>query len=241
MIEIYTVSLQSFSDSTNWESLLAAFFFVERERILRFSRAEDRVRRIVSHLLVSTLVAEKLSLKYRDLLYKRGEYGRPYLGLKGAPSFNVSSSGNLVVAAIAHEAVGIDTERCEGMDRATMKLLLGQAEEKFRAEHASEEEQQLFYSRWTMLESWLKAEGTGLHDQHPLSSFAPEREGKYYRTPALEPGAASWVIEALQIQNLEPEPTTYALSVCRRPQEKPASEIQRLDGNELVRRFLMLL
>ena len=238
-IEIWAVSLHSFSTLTEWERLLSVFGPAERERILRLSREEDRLRRTASHLLVSTLLGEKLELRYRELPFKREDYGKPYLGLEHAPFFNASHSGSLTVCALADHAVGIDMERCEPLEIESVRMLLGRFGGLPSNERERQEDLRFFYTRWTMLESWLKAEGTGLHEKYPLSSFIPEWDGACFRVHAQDSRRPPWAIDTLEIQL--PEQLPYALAVCRRPQEISASEVGWLAGDNLVRRFLMLL
>lgn len=206
---------------------------------MRLSREEDLRLRIASHLLVATLLGEKSGLGYRELLFKKGPYGKPELDLEGAPFFNHSRSGRLAVCALAEHPIGIDVERCDPIDAQTIRLLLGMPEETASNGQTRQEELRFFYARWTMFESWLKAEGTGLHEKYPLSAFVPEPEGVYFRANALDECSPPWVIEPTEIG--WPEPTRYRLALCRKPQESPASQVELLDGDELVRRFLMLL
>ncbi|WP_179218701.1 4'-phosphopantetheinyl transferase superfamily protein [Saccharibacillus sp. O23] len=140
---------------------------------------------------------------------------------------------------MAEHPIGIDVERCDPIDAASVRLLLGTPAETAPNGRTPEEELRFFYARWTMFESWLKAEGTGLHENHPLSAFAPEPDGACFRVDSLKKDSPPWVIETTEIEL--PEPTGYRFALCRRPQESPASEIELLNGDELVRRFLMLL
>ncbi len=238
-IEICAVSLHSFSVSTDWNRLLSVIRPAERDRISHLSRREDRLLRIASHLLVSTAIGEKLGLRYQECPFERGNYGKPYLDAADAPFFNLSYSGDMAVCALAHHPVGIDVERCDPIEAESLRLLLGKPADARADEEEQREELRFFYSRWTMLESWLKAEGTGLHERYPLSSFVPRQDGRCFRVRALEEGLPPWVVESREME--WPAPGRYALAVCRRPEEPSASEVTLLNGDQLVKRFLMLV
>lgn len=191
-------------------------------------------------MLVSISLGEKLGVGYRELVFRRGGYGKPYLHRDQAPRFNASTSGALVVCAIAQTEVGIDVERVAPLEVSAMRLLLGYSESARQA-HLSEEKKLIaFYERWTMLESWLKAEGTGLHDEHPLAAFAPKSvDAKRFYMDARQPGTAPWILTPLNVA--PPVPEQYALAVCQRPEEDWAEEVLLLDGFELEKRFRTLL
>lgn len=192
-------------------------------------------------MLLSIRLGEKLGVGYRELIFQRGGYGKPYLDRDQAPRFNVSTSGALVVCAIAQTEVGIDVERVEPLEVSTMRLLLGNSEDVWRQPRVSEKEElDAFYERWAMLESWLKAEGTGLHDEHPLAEFVPKPvDSKRFYMDARQPGMTPWMLTSLNVA--PPAPEQYALAVCRRPEEDWTEEVAWLDGIELARRFRTLL
>jgi len=198
------------------------------------------LRKAASHMLLAIALGEKLGAGYRELIFRRGDYGKPYLERDQAPRFNVSTSGALVVCAIARTEVGIDVERVAPLETSAMRLLLGHAQSAGQAYSSVEEELDAFYERWTMLESWLKAEGTGLHDEYPLAAFAPKSIApKRFRTEARQPGMIPWILTSLNVAPSVPE--HYALAVCRRPEEDWAEEVLLLDGMELAKRFRNLL
>ncbi|GGO05545.1 hypothetical protein GCM10010969_32060 [Saccharibacillus kuerlensis] len=207
--------------------------------MIRQVRKEDRLLKAASHMLVSVLLGERLGIGYRELVFRRGKYGKPYLDYEYAPSFNLSHSGKLVVCALADLEVGVDVERSDPLDAAVIRTLLGETSPAAIGGLAEPEELQSFYERWTMLESWLKAEGTGLSGDCMLASFNPRCEGQLFRAEASDCDSKPWIIERLSLGLPISEP--YVLSVCRRPEERPASEINMLDASSLAQRFCRLI
>ena len=206
---------------------------------MRFAREEDRFSRAVSHMLVSALLGERLQLRYEELIFRRNGYGKPYLDQPGAPAFNLSHSGRVVVCAAADTEVGIDVEQIEPLDRATLQTMLG-PEAAERTKRMTETETiDFFYGRWTLLESWLKAEGTGLNNKHTLETFAPRFDGESWVIDPGKPEGTSWALARLAIDS--PFPERYALAVCRKPQESLPDHVPFIEVPELIARFRALL
>ncbi|MDR2129907.1 MAG: 4'-phosphopantetheinyl transferase superfamily protein [Odoribacteraceae bacterium] len=107
---------------------------------------------------------------------RRAEKGKPYLtGIEGL-YFNISHSGDLVVAAFSEREVGIDIER-HGRGRMEIASRFFHAGEVATLLAASEEERaRLFIDYWAIKESFLKYLGTGL--TRPLSAFRVEKGGR---------------------------------------------------------------
>nr|WP_172254655.1 4'-phosphopantetheinyl transferase superfamily protein [Saccharibacillus deserti] len=206
---------------------------------MRFAREEDRFSRAVSHMLLSALLGERLQLRYEELIFRRSGYGKPYLDLPGTPAFNLSHSGRMVVCAVAHTEVGIDVERIEPLDRATLRTMLGAEAAGRTARMTEAETTDFFYGRWTLLESWLKAEGTGLNNKHTLETFAPRFDGESLVMDPEKPEGTSWALGTLALDS--PFPERYALAVCRKPQESLPGHVQFIEVPELIARFRALL
>ena len=239
-IDVSAVFFHPFSTEKDWSGLISAFHPAEQARISRFAREEDRLRKAASHMLLAIMLGEKLGAGYRELIFRRGGYGKPYLDRDQAPQFNVSASGALVVCAVAQAEVGIDVERVAPFEASAMRLLLGHSESEGPAGSSEQEELEAFYERWTLLESWLKAEGTGLHDEYPLAAFAPKPIApKRFHMEARQPGTVPWILTSSNVAPSVPE--QYALAVCRRPEENWTEEVLLLDGEELAKRFRALL
>jgi 4'-phosphopantetheinyl transferase len=102
----------------------------------------------------------------------RGAHGKPYLAGDDGLYFNVSHSGDYVVAAFADREVGIDIER-RGRARMEVADRFFHAGEIAALWSAGEEtRRRLFTDYWAIKESFLKYLGTGL--SRPLSTFRVE-------------------------------------------------------------------
>ncbi|NGZ77571.1 4'-phosphopantetheinyl transferase family protein [Saccharibacillus alkalitolerans] len=236
---MHAVFLHRLPAASDWNRLISAFLPAERARIQRLKREEDRLLKAASHMLVSVLLGERMGIGYEDLPFRRGVRGKPYLAADASPSFGISRSGRLAVCALADTEVGIDVERRDFLDADTVRALLGRSAGASGERRAAPDELQFFYERWTMLESWLKAEGTGLTDERTLASFEPRTEEAAFRVEASEAGADPWMIDSYSL--VLPDSERYALALCRRPEERRAAEVEFLEASVLERRFRMLL
>ncbi|MFM7652889.1 MAG: 4'-phosphopantetheinyl transferase family protein [Vulcanococcus sp.] len=135
----------------------------ELERLERLRRAADRERFLLGRGVLRLTLGHWLGRDPAGLVFSNGPHGKP--GLDGAPRFNLSHSGDLVLLAFhATREVGVDVERQRpGLEwqaiarRTFAPKRLAQLE----ALPASQREG-AFLAEWCRLEAELKARGTGL-------------------------------------------------------------------------------
>ena len=169
---------------------LAAFVSAERrERIGRFRRREDRMRSLLAELLARMLLARRLHAAPGDIRFGRDRFGKPRC-VSGPAHFNLSHSGEWVVAAVSGREIGVDVERIDPrMDLSLADRLFTPAE---RAYFESEEQgrRERFFELWTFKESYIKCTGTGL--SVPLASFSvvPGPDGTATIAPCTDGGSA---------------------------------------------------
>lgn len=141
-----------------------------REAVKGMRSEKVRLTRLAGETIVRQ-TAEKLrgpQAARGDIL--RSAHGKPYLcGVTPALYFNISHSGDYVVAAFSDAETGIDIEKKTAC-RMEVARRFFHPEETARLEAAGEEERrQLFFDYWTIKESFLKYTGSGL--TAPLSGF----------------------------------------------------------------------
>jgi 4'-phosphopantetheinyl transferase len=151
----------------------------ERERHGRFVFEKDRRLFLAARVLVRTVLSRYAAVDPADWRFDAGSHGRPHiagpaLGLAEGLHFNLSHAPGLVACAVsaAHPATGVDVER---LDRARDPLALADRYfapsevEALRACPAADRAL-LFFTFWTLKESYIKARGLGL--ALPLDGFA---------------------------------------------------------------------
>ena len=92
----------------------------------------------------------------------KGEHGKPYLKRFPQICFNISHSNGIAVCAISQSGVGIDVERIGTFRSAVARRVLTEKEIEFLETLTEHERGEMFYRFWTLKESYLKLDGSGL-------------------------------------------------------------------------------
>jgi 4'-phosphopantetheinyl transferase len=153
---------------------------VRRRKIGEYHFQADRLRCLAGGLLIEQAVRGK------DIFF--GSFGKPYV--PGGPFFNLSHSGNYVILALSEVSpLGIDIEKQREDD------YLALAEQVF---HLKEMEfflktpgKELFFTLWTLKESYIKMTGLGFSLDSRRFSVLPwldSREPPFFHTLTFIPG-----------------------------------------------------
>jgi 4'-phosphopantetheinyl transferase len=139
----------------------------ERARAARFVRVEDRARHLLGRALARRLLSARLGVAARTLSFETDARGKPRLAAPGAPSFNVSHSGDWVVCAVAdgEASVGTDVQRLEpGMIRPDDYGRVFGPCERAAIGGAGDADARIaaFGRAWARKEAILKATGVGI-------------------------------------------------------------------------------
>ena len=145
--------------------LQASLSCAELERLQRYRLPEDADRFLLGRGLMRRWLAQLLGCSAADLPFTSLGHGKPMVA--GAPPFNVSHSGDLILLAVHRQrAVGVDLERDrERFDwQSIARRYLGEAVvQRLRHDHPDEQAQRrAFLLEWCCLEARLKADGRGL-------------------------------------------------------------------------------
>ena len=151
-----------------YEGLLPFVSEEKRRRVMRLRSAADKKLSLLADILVRCAVCQTHPIKNKDLVFRRTDFGKPYL--TGYPSFqyNIAHTRDALVVGISQEAVGIDIEKVRPADLRIAKRFFTPHEVAWIVA----EEQAVdarFYEIWTKKEAYLKWLGKGLCI--PLSSF----------------------------------------------------------------------
>ena len=145
--------------------LQASLSSAELERLRRYRLPEDADRFLLGRGLMRRWLAQLLGCSAADLPFTSLGQGKPMVA--GAPHFNVSHSGDLILLGVHRQlAVGVDLEwdRQRLAWQAIARRYLGEAVlQRLRHHHPDEPAQrQAFLLEWCCLEARLKADGRGL-------------------------------------------------------------------------------
>ena len=117
-----------------------------------------------------------------DSLLAKGKNGKPYIKDRPDIHFNISHCSGMVVCAFADQPVGVDAEAVRPVRDPLIRRVLhereiqvlsryGKIAEKGRRvgpeekDTRSQEFLRLFFRYWTLKESWLKQDGSGLTEE----------------------------------------------------------------------------
>lgn len=162
VIHLWTVRLDAPARAAGAAGVLSR---EELWRSYRFRHTRDRERYIAAHAALRNILAAYVGASPEALRFRRGEWGKPYLDLPHAPSFNLAHTGELALLAVARDGeVGVDVERvspvpdCLDLARAYLSVR--------ECEHLTalpDTERSLAFLRcWTRREAVVKATGLGL-------------------------------------------------------------------------------
>lgn len=137
---------------------------LEKERMLRYRKADDRCRFVYAHVLKRVLLAAILKSSPFDLEFEFTSTNKPLL-LNSTLHFNLSHSFDTVAIAVnRRDVVGVDVEQVrESFDyhdfikknyHADEIAIIEQDKDGFAHEH--------FFKYWSRKESLLKATGLGV-------------------------------------------------------------------------------
>jgi 4'-phosphopantetheinyl transferase len=136
--------------------LLALPAFMQKE-ILAYRYPDDRKARLLARYIISDhLKKTESDARLEDWETTAGH--KPYI--PGAPCFNISHSGEMVVVAFDSNPVGIDIEALEYIDISSLiKELAIEEQEHIRAAGSC---YRTFLRIWSRKEAYLKATGPGI-------------------------------------------------------------------------------
>lgn len=141
------------------------------DKIKRLRITDDKLRCLGAGLLIN-FIKEKYKIDGEVLIDK---FGKPYFNNSDI-SFNISHSGNYVVAAVSKHGIGVDIQRIkQDKHRIAEKNFLPSECEYINEIEDDAVKQQRFCEIWTIKEAYLKNIGIGL--RKPLNSFEVSLDG----------------------------------------------------------------
>lgn len=147
-----------------------------RKKVNAFARSNDSQRSLLGELLARHLLHKATGEPLPDEAFTTGDKGKPaHDGFRGI-HFNITHSGEWVAVALSSGSVGVDVERMRKIPEGLARRFFSEAENQWLDSAKSEAEQKdIFFTLWTLKESFLKAIGTGLTKS--LSSFTILKKG----------------------------------------------------------------
>lgn len=141
----------------------------KRKKVEFHQNKKNAYLSLFGEFLVRYVLIRDYQINKKDIQLKYNEYGKPELaGVKNL-HFNISHSGQWIVAAIDSSPVGIDIEHVAHIDISLFKNHFSTEEYSSLIEKTIPEQVPFFYELWTLKESYIKQTGAGL--SLPLDIF----------------------------------------------------------------------
>lgn len=162
MLKVYFADVSPLNDDALYARALARLSPYRRAKAERFVFRRDRNLSAGAGLLLDHALRE-FGLREAEARYAEGEHGKPFLADRPGLCFNLSHSGERVMAVICDREAGCDVERTAPADLALARRVFREEEYRLVAGPAAPEERaEAFFRLWTLKESYLKATGLGL-------------------------------------------------------------------------------
>ncbi|GGG04688.1 4'-phosphopantetheinyl transferase [Paenibacillus aceti] len=228
MIQIYMTPLRTNMNPIYIENLLQQLPAPKRDRIGRFTRQEDAYRSLMADILSRWLVCSHLHIKNRSLQIEQAAYGKPMVQGVSELHFNHSHSGQWIVSAISDAPIGIDVERISDIDLRIAERFFSNQENSDLNALSPQARTDYFFELWTLKESYIKAEGSGL--SLPLSSFTVRKQGEQIQLDTENS------FKHCFFRQYSPDPL-HKMAVCAQSTDFPI-QAEIIDFNELYERFM---
>jgi len=138
-----------------------------RAELARFKFVIDSKLSMYAELLVRYQACRILELNNEDIVFEKGENGKPYIQNNPKFQFNISHTRNAIAVAFSDGEIGVDIERLSSADFKIAKRFFAPCEQDYI--FSSEYPERAFYEVWTKKEAYIKYIGDGL--TIPLPSF----------------------------------------------------------------------
>lgn len=230
MLEIYASKLD-FTTRMNASLMSQLMHFVspaKEIKLRRFFREEDKLRGLFADLLIRDIIIRKVGLTNNDIEFATNQYGKPYLKDFDDFHFNLSHSGQWVVAAIDDRPVGIDVEEIQDIDLDISKNYFSNQEHQDLM--GKRDPIAYFFTLWSLKESYIKILGKGL--SHPLNAFSIQ----FLNDEEIVIKENDTVIGDILFKQFNIDPH-YKMGVCTTKRAFP-KEVQMVAMEELIRRFV---
>jgi 4'-phosphopantetheinyl transferase len=172
----------------------------ELSRASRFRFERDRREFVSARCALRDLVGEALGMNPRDVDFRYGREGKPFVDDPSGLEFNVShAKGIAIIGAAFGPRVGVDVELVGPnlFDGGLAERLLTRRELQAVRELPADRQDEALTAFWTRKEAYVKAAGGGL--SIPLSSFSvsflPGETAQLYEAGSRQP-LRGWSIAA---------------------------------------------
>ena len=187
MVEVYAIKTINDEDFLKRkEALLLQLPESSRKTIQRYKNVIAMQRTLLGELLARRVLSEKMSIRPEMIDIKKAEKGKPFVApthgitqSRPVSKFNISHSGDWVVAAFDNKEIGIDVEKIRQIKYNIAERFFSKEEFWELDKKTGRAKREFFFDLWTLKESYLKLIGKGLTKS--LNSFSIYRLNSEFR------------------------------------------------------------
>ena len=198
MVELFASDIRQIAPKA--EELILLLDEERQKRVRSFGASRDALRCLAAGLLLYGAFGERA----RSARFEHGKRGKPFL--PDVTPFNLTHAGDYAVLALSKEAVGVDLERIRAINWSRVSERFFHPDEQ-RFLTRSSDPQTMFFTIWTLKESYLKALGHGFSVSPRSFCVLPEGSGATITDDA-----------GFHFHSFSPF-SGYRLSVCSREEE----------------------
>lgn len=200
---------------------------LEHRRAQSFKFDKDRALYVAAHVFLRQVLSRYANIPPKDWQFVNNIYGKPAITNSGYEwlQFNLSHTQDRVACAVTrNRAVGVDVEQHKRLD--DLRSLCHYAFSPIEAEQVlstpcREQQEQRFFSYWTLKEAYIKARGMGL--SLPLQQFyfaqGVNQDWQLHYSPGFQNDGNNWQFNTRRLQ------TPHYLAYCVEKGRYDASRI----------------
>lgn len=149
-------------------------------KITSYARLADAQRSLAGELAARYLFASRFGRTLPNEPFTTGEKGKPFPDGFENIHFNISHSGKWVAIAFSDSAVGVDVEKIRKVPEGVANRFFSQPEKDWINSCPDETSKaDVFFTLWTLKESFLKAIGKGLTKNLNSFTVSPIADGNF--------------------------------------------------------------
>ncbi|KAF0204660.1 MAG: phosphopantetheine-protein [Bacteroidetes bacterium] len=227
MTEVYAIPLVTDEEYVALKPLLLQLVpEATRHKTEQFARPGDAQRSLLGEVAARYLLQKASGKPLPEIPFTTGEKGKPVPdGFEGI-HLNISHSGRWVAVALSPMQVGVDVEKMRKVPEGVAHRFFSEDEKNWLDGATSEDEKSdIFFTLWTLKESFLKAIGTGLTKNLNSFTVINSGEGRFLLKNDIE--AEGYYLKTFPFQD------GYKLSACAL-NETFCKEVIILDIDKLI-------
>ncbi len=190
----------------------------ERGRAGKITNAIHRNQYVNAQGMIRTLLSHYTKTDPENIVFGKGEYGKPYLTSDRSIDFNLSHSGGKMALAVGRFGpIGVDIEIWKSRHNlpGLVKKCFADEERIYWESLPEKLKLPAFHDFWTKKESFVKAVGRGIAMGMHRCVISPEDSMHFLSIPDTYGAAEDWKVFALDVG----EAISGALTVPNRPCE----------------------